>query len=63
MPTRLVLGEVAAWEFLLAVALLCVGIWFLRRAAGTIFGLGMLMYGKEPSLREMWKWLRQGWIS
>ena len=61
MSTRLVLGEVAVWEFLLALALLAVGIWFLRRAAGTIFGLGMLMYGKEPSLREMWKWLRQGW--
>ena len=61
MPTRMVLGDVAGWEFLLAAALLGVGIWFLRRAAGTIFGLGMLMYGKEPSLREMWKWLRQGW--
>jgi len=61
MPARLVLGEVAGWEVILALVLLGAGIWFLRRAAGTIFGLGMLMYGKEPSLREMWRWLRQGW--
>ncbi len=59
MPVRLVLGEVAWWEFALSVVLLVAGIGILRRAAGIIFGLGMLMYGKEPSLGEMWRWLRE----
>ena len=63
MPARLVLGEVAWWEFPLAVALLALGIWVLRRAAGIVFGLGMLMYGKEPGAREIWRWLREGWGS
>ena len=26
-----------------------------------VFGLGMLMFGKEPSSGEMWRWLREGW--
>jgi ABC-2 type transport system permease protein len=59
MPARLVLTEVAWWEFLAAVVLLLGTIWLLRRAAGKIFGLGVLMYGKEPSWREMWRWVRE----
>ncbi len=59
MPVRLVLGEAALWEFGLAVVLLVVTIWFMRRAAGVIFGIGMLMYGKEPSLKEIRRWLRE----
>ncbi len=27
--------------------------------AGKIFRLGMLMYGKEPSLKEMMHWVRR----
>jgi ABC-2 type transport system permease protein len=34
-------------------------IWLLRRAAGKIFHLGMLIYGKEPNWREIWRWARE----
>jgi ABC-2 type transport system permease protein len=59
MPARLVLTDVAWWEFLTAIVLLLGAIWLLRRAAGKIFGVGMLMYGKEPSWREVWRWVRE----
>jgi ABC-2 type transport system permease protein len=59
MPARLVLTDVAWWEFLAAIVLLLGTIWLLRRAAGKIFGVGVLMYGKEPSWREMWRWVRE----
>jgi ABC-2 type transport system permease protein len=59
MPARLVLTDVTWWEFLTAIVLLLGAIWLLRRAAGKIFGVGMLMYGKEPSWREVWRWVRE----
>lgn len=24
-----------------------------------IFHLGMLMYGKEPGMKELWRWMRE----
>ena len=30
--------------------------WLMRRLAGRIFEVGMLMYGKEPTIREMARW-------
>ena len=59
MSVRMVLGEVAMWELPLTLALMTVTILLLRRAAGKVFSLGMLMYGKEPSFVEMVRWVRE----
>ncbi|MGH9871263.1 MAG: ABC transporter permease [Pyrinomonadaceae bacterium] len=57
LSARLVVGEVQAWEVCVALGLLLGTIWLLRRAAAKIFRLAMLMYGKEPSLAELGRWL------
>ncbi len=59
LPARLVLTRVPAWEVLLAVVLLIGSIALLRRAAGKIFSLGVLTYGKEPTWGEMMRTLRK----
>lgn len=59
MPARMLLARVPAWEVALAVVLLIAAVWMLRRAAGKVFQLGMLMYGKEPSWSEVRRWLRE----
>ena len=59
LPVRLLLADVAPWEVPVALLLLVATIWLLRRAAGKIFAVGMLMYGKEPTVREMWRWSRE----
>ncbi|HEX2079701.1 MAG TPA: ABC transporter permease [Longimicrobium sp.] len=59
LPARLLLDEVPAWEVALAVVLLMGAVWLLRRAAGKIFHLGMLMYGKEPTWAEVRRWMRE----
>ena len=59
MPVRLMVTTVPAWQLSLAIVLLVATAWFFRRAAGKVFGLGVLMHGKEPSLREMWRWARE----
>ncbi len=59
LPVRLTLADVPWWEPTLAMLLLVGTAWLFRRAAGKIFALGMLMHGKEPSLRELWRWARE----
>jgi ABC-2 type transport system permease protein len=58
MPMRMSLVPVPAWQVavsLLATALACgAAIWFSAR----IYRVGLLMYGKRPSVRELFKWLR-----
>lgn len=58
LPVRLLLTTVPWWEPVLAVLLLAAAAWAFRRAAGTIFAVGILMHGKEPSWAETWRWVR-----
>ncbi|MEK7315233.1 MAG: ABC transporter permease [Candidatus Eisenbacteria bacterium] len=59
LPVRLAMGGLAPWEIPAALAVLTGSIWLLRRAAGKVFALGMLLYGKEPRWSEMWRWIRE----
>lgn len=58
LPMRLVLTTVAAWEVPVALVLLAAAAWGCRLVAGRVFGVAMLMHGKEPTLREIVRWLR-----
>jgi len=58
MPVRVMLTPVPVWQLILSAVLLLVLIQGLRKAAGTILGLSMMMYGKEPSIKELWRWAR-----
>ena len=59
---RLAIGEgsggIPIWEVVLSVVILYatfIGVTFL---AGSIYRVGILMYGKKVSWKELWKWLR-----
>jgi ABC-2 type transport system permease protein len=58
MPMRMSLIEVPAWEiavsFASALAGCVLALWFAAR----IYRVGLLMYGKRPTYRELAKWLR-----
>jgi ABC-2 type transport system permease protein len=58
MPARLILSNPGSIEITVAIVLLVATVWLFRRLAGRIFEIGMLMYGKEPTLREIWRWAR-----
>jgi ABC-2 type transport system permease protein len=49
-------GGVTAWELILSMALLILGFLGTTWMAGKIYRTGILMYGKKPSWKEMWKW-------
>jgi len=59
MPARLVLGEVNAWEVIASLVLLVVAIWLMRKVATLIFRTSILISGKEPSFREVWRWAKE----
>jgi ABC-2 type transport system permease protein len=58
MPMRMSIVSVPPWQVvisLIGMALACAGsIWFSAR----IYRVGLLMYGKRPSIKELVKWLR-----
>ena len=59
MPLRMTVAPVPALDVtiaLLSVALgACATVWI----AGRIYRVGLLMYGKRPSIREVFKWVGQ----
>lgn len=45
-------------EIMIAIAILIISIWLFMKLAGKIFKVGILMYGKNASPQEIWKWIR-----
>ncbi|GAB3048678.1 ABC transporter permease [Virgibacillus ainsalahensis] len=56
---RLSIMEEWPWiEIIIAVAILVVSVWIFMKLAGKIFKTGILMYGKNATPGEIWKWIR-----
>ncbi|MGO4892211.1 ABC transporter permease [Flavobacterium sp. W21_SRS_FM6] len=56
MPVRMSVLDVPLWQPLLSCAMLLMLNLWLRGAAGRLFKMGMNMYGKEPSMKQMMSW-------
>jgi ABC-2 type transport system permease protein len=46
------------WQIALSIVLLLGGIYVMFRVAAKIFRIGTLMYGKRPTVSEIWRWAR-----
>ena len=58
MFIRIALSSPAWWEPLVAIALLIASVFFFSWLAARIYRIGVLMYGKRPSFREIGRQLR-----
>ncbi|MFQ3249422.1 MAG: ABC-2 type transport system permease protein [Glaciecola sp.] len=56
MPVRMSLIEVPIWQPLISLGLMLILCFWVRGAAGRLFKMGMIMYGKEPTLKDMLRW-------
>ena len=57
MPMRMTLTDVAWWEILLSILLLIGAFLGCVWLAARIYRTGILMYGKKPSFKEVFKWI------
>lgn len=58
MMLRISAARVPVWDVALSAALLTVSLYFFVRLGGKLFRIGVLMYGKRPTLVEIVRWLR-----
>jgi len=58
MPLRVSLQNPPVWQMVLAIALLLLTTVGAIYASGLIYRVGVLMYGKRPTVPEMLRWLR-----
>lgn len=57
MVARILFG-VPAWELCLSIGLLVLSFIGTTWLAGRIYRVGILMYGKKGSYKELWRWIR-----
>ncbi len=58
MMIRLGTGKVPLWDVVVALFCLAAGVYVAIRGAAALFRLGLLMYGKRPTLAEIARQLR-----
>ena len=57
MMARIAYG-VPAWELALSIGVLVLTFVVMAYLSGKIYRVGILMYGKKPGWKEIWKWLK-----
>ena len=57
MPARLAFDP-PWWQIMLSIVLMLLAVWFFIWLTSRIYRVGILMYGKKATIREMIKWLR-----
>ncbi len=57
MMIRIPFG-VPYWQVVISLAILILTFIIMTWLAGKIYRTGILMYGKKPNLKELWKWLK-----
>jgi ABC-2 type transport system permease protein len=58
MYVRILVETPPAWQIALCLTLLVGTTWALLVVCSRVYRIGILMYGKRPTLPEIWKWMR-----
>jgi ABC-2 type transport system permease protein len=58
MFTRISTSSVPWWQIAISIGASIITIWGLTILAGKLYRVGVLMYGKPPSVKEIWRALR-----
>jgi ABC-2 type transport system permease protein len=58
MPIRLVVASPPMWQVFLCIALTAAAIYVMVALCARIYRVGILMYGKRPTLPEIMRWIK-----
>jgi ABC-2 type transport system permease protein len=58
MYIRIAVQPPPVWQIATSIVLMLVTIWGMMELCGRIYRVGVLMYGKRPTLPELMKWLK-----
>ena len=58
MPMRYLLGGATGGEVAVSLLILALSTWVVAVLSARIYRVGILLYGKRPSLRELGRWIR-----
>ena len=58
MPMRISIQSPPVWQLVLSVILLLLAIWGVIYLSAKVYRIGVLMYGKRPTLPELVRWVR-----
>jgi ABC-2 type transport system permease protein len=58
MFARILVSEPATWQIILAIVLSIATIYVLFWITAKIFRVGILSYGKRPTIPELWRWMK-----
>ncbi len=59
MITRIAASQVPIWQILISILLMVLTFLGIMWLAAKIYRVGILMYGKKPSFKELAKWIKQ----
>lgn len=59
MPVRVATSDVPTSQVLLSLAILAGTVVLVVWGSARVYRIGILMYGKRPSMKELWRWARQ----
>ena len=59
MFMRVLVSEPPAWQVWLSIVATVITVWLLFKLTAKVFRVGILSYGKRPTLAELWSWVRQ----
>jgi len=59
MPVRVATSDVPIGQVGLSLAILAATVLLVVWASARVYRIGILMYGKRPSLKELWRWARR----
>jgi ABC-2 type transport system permease protein len=59
IPVRVATSDVPTSQVLLSLGILAGTVVLVIWGSARVYRIGILMYGKRPSMKELWRWARQ----